>query len=104
MNNVFNKYEFINKNNEFLYRRLEDFLRTEVNTETFSIIYNFLELQNFRSGEYEGNQYLIQKKNTQEVLIIDIVSEEFCDDFSQTRFSIRVNELLQLMDEMKTNI
>lgn len=104
MYKVFNKDEFIKSNNEFLYQRLEDFLITEVNRETFSMIYNFLELQNFRSGEYEGNQYLIQKKNTQEVCIIDIVSEEFCNDFSQTRFNIKVNELLELMDEIKAKI
>ena len=55
MDNSFNKYEFIKANNEFLYGRLEDFLRTEVNKETFPIIYNFLSLQNFRSGEFEGN-------------------------------------------------
>nr|WP_320147008.1 hypothetical protein [uncultured Anaeromusa sp.] len=104
MYKVFNKDEFIKSNNEFLYQRLEDFLITEVNKETFSIIYNFLELQNFRSGEHEGNQYLIQKKNIQEVCIIDIVSEDFCNDFSQTRFNIKVNELLELMDEMKDKL
>jgi len=101
VDNSFKKYEFIKANNEFLYRRLQDFLRTEVNKETFPMIYSFLRLQNFKSGEFEGNQYLIQKKNVHEVLIIDIVSEEFCNDFFQTRFSIKVNELLQLMDEFK---
>lgn len=101
---VFSKNKFIEKNNEFLFRKLEDFIRTEVNKETFSIIYNFVQLQNFRSGEYEGNQYLIHKKSIEEVQIIDIVSEEFCNDYSQTRFRITVNELLELMDEMKDNI
>ncbi len=104
MNKAFDKDDFIKRNNEFLYRRLENFLRTELNKETFSTIYSFLELQNFRCGEYEGNQYLIQKQSVEEVQIIDIVSEEFCNDFSQTRFNIRVNELLDLMDGMKVNM
>lgn len=104
MDKVFNKAKFIKKNNEFLYQRLTDFLKTEVNKENFSILYSFLELQNFKNGEYEGNQYLIHKKNAQEVQIIDIVSEEFCNDFSQTRFAITVIELLELMQEMNPNI
>ncbi|MGL5515137.1 MAG: hypothetical protein ACRDBM_18150 [Sporomusa sp.] len=104
MNKIFNKDDFIEKNNEFLYQVLNDFLRTEVNKENFPIIYNFIKLTNFRSGEYEGNQYLIKKITSHEVLIIDIVAEEFKNDFSQTRFKISVNELLQLMDEMRPNI
>ncbi|WP_346355164.1 hypothetical protein [Azotosporobacter soli] len=100
MNKLFDKDDFIRKNNEISYRLLENFLKTELNKETFSTIYRFLEWQNFRCGEYEGNQYLIQKQSVEEVRIIDIVSEEFCDDFSQTRISIRVTELLKLMDEM----
>ncbi|EGO62226.1 hypothetical protein [Acetonema longum] len=98
---MFNKDEFIKRNSEFLYQRLNNFLEIEVNEETFLIIYKFLELQNFRNGEYEGNQYLIHKKNIQEVQIVDMVSEEFCNDFSQTRFDITVYELLDLMNEMK---
>ncbi|WP_058487082.1 hypothetical protein [Defluviitalea phaphyphila] len=101
MKKVFDKHEFIKKNNEFLYHLLEDFIKTEVTEETFWIIYNFLKLNNFKSGEFEGNQYLIQKKNTEEVLIIDIVSEEFKSDFSQTRFAIGVDELMQLMEELR---
>jgi len=101
---VFDKCKFIKRNNEFLYRRLEDFLGTEVDKNNFPILYTFLAMQNFKSGKYEGNQYLINKINIQEVQVIDIVSEEFCDDYSQTRFTIGVNELLELMDEMKGNM
>ncbi|USG64648.1 hypothetical protein NDK47_21270 [Brevibacillus ruminantium] len=102
MKKKFDKNNFIELNNEFLYQKLEDFLRTEINDETFFIIYNFLQLENFKQGEFEGNQYLIQKMNTKELLIIDIVSEEFVKDHSQTRFKISVSEMIELLDEMRT--
>lgn len=104
LNKVFNKEEFRKINGDFLYKRLNNFLEIEINKENFLILYKFLKMHNFRAGEYEGNQYLIHKKNIQEVQIIDIVSEKFCNDFSQTRFNITVNELLELMDEMNINI
>ncbi|BBB89682.1 hypothetical protein [Methylomusa anaerophila] len=101
---AFNKDRFIEKNNEFLYHMLEDFFRTEVNEETFLMIYNFIKFQNFRSGEYEGNQYLIKKVNTGEVMIIDIDAENFKNDFSQTRFCLGIDEFIQLMDDYKNSL
>lgn len=95
---TFSKKVFIEKNSEFLFQLLEDFLYTEINQETYTIIYDFLRLSNFRTGEFEGNQYLIKKEDTTDVVIIDYVSEEFKNDFSQTRFKISVNELLELME------
>lgn len=100
MNKFFNKNEFIKTNNELLYQSLMDFLKLEINEENFTIIYNFLSLDNFRSGEYEGNQYLLRKESVENSLIINLVDEEFKNDFSQTRFNIRNSELIFLMDEM----
>jgi len=100
MKKTFNKDNFIETNSEFLLKKLEDFLRTEINDETFSVIYNFVQWHNFRKGEFEGNQYLIKKINTEELLIIDIVSEEFVNDFSKTRFRISVLEMIELLDEI----
>lgn len=102
MSKIFNKNNFIKSNSLFLYQKLEDFLRTELNEETYPLIYNFIQLQNFRSGEYEGNQYLIQKINTQELEIIDVVSEEYVRDITQTRFKISVAEMCELIEENKT--
>lgn len=97
----FSKSEFIKTNNEFLFGLLEDFLNTEINQESYTIIYAFLRLNNFRSGEYEGNQYLIKKESTQEVVVIDYSSEEFKDDFLQTSIKISVAELLEQIENKK---
>ncbi|MGC5326548.1 hypothetical protein [Brevibacillus sp. SYSU BS000544] len=100
MSKIFNEDMFIKRNSAFLYKKLEDFLRTEINEYTFPNIYSFISLENFRNGEYEGNQYLIQKINTQEIQVIDIVSEEYMSDVSQTRFKISVAEMIELLEEI----
>jgi len=102
MSKIFDQDIFIKKNSAFLYKKLEDFLRTEINDETFPIIYNFIRLENFRNGEFEGNQYLIQKINPQDLQVIDIVSEEYVNDASQTRFKISVAEMIELLEEINS--
>ncbi|MDQ0273378.1 hypothetical protein [Cytobacillus purgationiresistens] len=39
-------------------------------------IYDFIELDNFRFGEYEGNQYVIRKINNNHIQIEDEVATE----------------------------
>lgn len=94
---MFDKINFIKNNNQFLYGLLEDFLNTEINEDTFAMLNNFLRLSNFKSGEFEGNQYVLLKENLETVTIIDYVSEEFKSDYSQTRFTMSVADLLELM-------
>lgn len=99
MDKIFNKYSFIESNSLFLYQKLIDFLNTEINDETFSLIYNFIRLENIKSGEFEGNQYLIHKINTRELQVIDIVSEVFVNDITQTRFN--TVEMVELFEGIK---
>lgn len=56
---------------------LQQFLESEImDQETYKTIYDFITLDNFRSGEYEGNQYVIRKINRQYIQIEDEVAFE----------------------------
>ena len=56
---------------------LKQFLESEVmDNETYKTIYDFITLPNFRSGEYEGNQYIIRKLDVSYIQIEDEVSFE----------------------------
>lgn len=51
-------------NNNFSIDGFEQFISSEIpDTKTFNMIYNFVALDNFRYGEYEGNEYVIRKIN-----------------------------------------
>lgn len=56
---------------------LKQFLESEVmDNETYKTIYDFITLPNFRSGEYEGNQYIIRKLDLSYIQIDDSVAFE----------------------------
>lgn len=42
--------------------------------ETFKLIYDFVALDNFRQGEYEGNMFVIRKINTNHIQLEDEVA------------------------------
>ncbi len=44
--------------------------------ETFKLIYDFVSLDNFRQGEYEGNMFVIRKINTNHIQLEDEVATE----------------------------
>ncbi|MEK4715907.1 hypothetical protein [Sporosarcina sp. FSL K6-5500] len=53
------------------------FIDSEImDIETFNLIYNFVALDNFRQGEYEGNMYVIRKVNVNHVQLEDEVATE----------------------------
>ncbi|GAB2535650.1 hypothetical protein [Gracilibacillus alcaliphilus] len=54
---------------------LQDFLDSEIMDQaTYQTIYDFIALDNFRYGEYEGNQYIIRKINQQHIQIEDEIT------------------------------
>lgn len=94
----FNKQKFTEKNGEFLYGKLIDFLECEINNRTYENIMYFLSDENTKITQYEGNQYsIVRELNSQEVLVIDEVSEEYGVPSSQSRFVIKAKELVELM-------
>lgn len=94
----------MNENYKYYDMILNNFIFSELNNETFSIIYSFISMKNFIYGKYEGNQYTIKKINQNEIEIVDHVSEEFCNDHHKTRVNISVNELISLLKKNSTNI
>lgn len=56
---------------------MKQFLESEImDLETYNTIYDFIALDNFRFGEYEGNQYVIRKINKNHIQIEDEVATE----------------------------
>ncbi|MFD1988349.1 hypothetical protein ACFSGI_00010 [Paenibacillus nicotianae] len=94
------KQEFIEKKGKSAYSSLIDFLHLEVTEDSFNWIYEFLSIENFRNGEYEGTQYILKKLNKKEIIIVDTVAEEFSKDLSTTYFQLYVSEMLYIMDEI----
>lgn len=55
----------------------ESFIENEImDSETFHLIYNFVALDNFRQGEYEGNMFVIRKINANHIQLEDEVATE----------------------------
>ncbi|PIC66145.1 hypothetical protein CSV71_12805 [Sporosarcina sp. P21c] len=51
------------------------FIEDEImDIETFKLIYDFVALDNFRQGEYEGNMFVIRKINTNYIQLEDEVA------------------------------
>lgn len=94
------KQKFIEKNSKSAYSSLLDFLHLEVTEDSFSWIYEFLSVKNFRNGEYEGTQYILKKLNPDKIVIVDTVAQEFSKDLSTTYFQLNVEEMLYIMDEI----
>lgn len=57
----------------YLHQMFEDELMDE---ETYKTIYDFITLDNFRSGEYEGNRFLFRKIDRTYVQVEDLVAFE----------------------------
>ena len=57
----------------YLHQVFEDELMDE---ETYKTIYDFITLDNFRSGEYEGNRYLFRKIDRTYIQVEDLVAFE----------------------------
>ncbi len=57
----------------YLHQVFEDELMYE---ETYKTIYDFITLDNFRSGEYEGNRYLFRKIDRTYIQVEDLVAFE----------------------------
>ena len=82
---------------------IEDFLYVEMmDLETYKTIYDFIDLDNFRYGEYEGNQYVIRKMNHKYVQIEDEVATENTGVPSIEVF--RRGHLLQILREYKDRV
>ncbi|MFD1992412.1 hypothetical protein ACFSGI_20775 [Paenibacillus nicotianae] len=47
MRNLITEEEIIERNSDFLYRLLIDFLYLEIHEDSFDLIYSFLEVPNF---------------------------------------------------------
>ncbi|TFJ91248.1 hypothetical protein [Lentibacillus salicampi] len=55
----------------------DKFIRDEMmDIETFHLIYDFVALDNFRQGEYEGNMFVVRKINTNHIQLEDEVATE----------------------------
>lgn len=55
----------------------DSFIESEImDYEAFHLIYNFVEFDNFRQGEYEGNMFVIRKVNTNHIQLEDEVATE----------------------------
>ncbi|GGB58199.1 hypothetical protein F3157_20275 [Virgibacillus dakarensis] len=65
-------------NDDFILPDIFDsFIESEImDTETFHLIYNFVALDNFRHGEYEGNMFVIRKINANHIQLEDEVATE----------------------------
>lgn len=100
MKKLISKEELIERNNEFLYDLLIDFLNLEITEHSFDVVYNFVRSQHFRKGEYEGNQYILKKVNTKEVLIYDMIIEEIGETFTIRTLKLSVQEFLYIMDHI----
>lgn len=95
----FNYEKFKKQYGEFIYEKLIDFIDTEINVKTVETIKMFIESPHL-SGVYEGNQYLIMKEfHSDEVLVMDEVSESQGVSKSQTRFKLKVMDLISILKE-----
>lgn len=55
----------------------EKFIEDEMmDIETFNLIYDFVALDNFRQGEYEGNMFVIRKINANHIQLEDEVATD----------------------------
>ena len=62
---------------DFSINTFGDFIDSEaIDVETFNLIYNFVALDNFREGEYEGNMYVIRKVNVNHIQLENEVATE----------------------------
>ena len=96
---MFNLDKFEKENLGYRVEGLNDFLITEIRDEECrNIIVQFLELENFRSGEYEGNIYMIHKIDVHNVVLIDLILEEVDGKASErSRCKLKVVEILDLI-------
>ncbi|MDM5155446.1 hypothetical protein QUF88_17025 [Bacillus sp. DX1.1] len=109
----FNKQKFIESNGDFAINKLKDFLLSEIDEATLKDINKFLESKNgeeknllkkylYNGDKYkgillDGNQYLI-KKEGHEAIVIDSVSEEYSNDFKYTRFKLRIEDFIYVIN------
>lgn len=80
---------------------LNDFLQTEISYQDwYDAIYNFIIDANIRSGEYEGNQYVIKKLDRLNFIVFaeDIFGENKKREIHST-FSLFRKELLIAINE-----
>lgn len=96
----FQKKDFMMKNTQRSWQVLIDFLNIEIQEENFKTIYTFLKVGNFRKGEYEGNKYILKKLYSEEVVIINLLTEEKCTNSSSIPFCLTVNEMLTIMNNI----
>lgn len=68
-------------NENFLLQDMFDqFYESEImDTNTYQLIYDFISLENFRYGEYEGNEYTIRKINPNHIQLENHVATENAD-------------------------
>ncbi len=95
-------YTIFKKNNPvYEIKKLDDFLKTEImDSECKETIIKFLELENFKNGEYEGNVYVIHKINVTDVELIDITMEDALRNSSgYSRCFMNVDELLYMIKQ-----
>ena len=77
-----------------------DFINSEImDIETFNLIYDFVALDNFRQGEYEGNMYVIRKVNVNQVQLENEVATE--NTPKPTVYIYSKGEFLQLLKSHK---
>lgn len=87
------------KNNKDSLELLIGFLNIEVTEQSFSIIYNFLKVGNFRNGKYEGSTYILQKLHSDEVVITARIAEQLANN-SPTSICLTVDEMLEVLDNI----
>lgn len=63
----------MNQDDNMFDKFIEDEL---MDIETFNLIYDFVALDNFRQGEYEGNMFIIRKINANHIQLEDEVATE----------------------------
>lgn len=82
---------------------IKQFLDTElIDLETYKTIYNFIALDNFRFGEYEGNQYIIRKINNIHIQIEDEVATK--NTGIPRVVSYRRREILHILENYQDSI
>ena len=82
---------------------IKQFLDSEImDLETYKTIYDFIALDNFRFGEYEGNQYVIRKINKKHIQIEDEVATKNTG-IPCVETHLR-EELLPILEEYKDTI